>query len=208
MRTFALLLAASAVLAAPAAAKLEVTRTEALSPRLTAYTMATPSMNFPINVRVLLPGDYAQQPGKRYPVLYLLHGSFDDEASWTAKGNAEKLTEGLDLIVVMPKTTGTGDAGGWASDWVNEGRGGPPKWETFTMGELIPWVQETFRTIPSRKGRALAGLSMGGFSSMSYAVRHPHLFSAASTYSGAVDTNNQEVQPVIQAETLQDGGAT
>ena len=208
MRTLILATVAAAILAPPASAKLEVTSSKALSPRLTAFVLKTPSLNFPTDVRVLLPADYAQHPQKRYPVLYLLHGSFDDAASWTAKGNAEKLTNGLPLIVVMPATTGTGKAGGWASDWVNEGRGGPPKWETFTIKELIPWVDHRYRTRANRAGRAVAGLSMGGFSSMSYAVRHPDLFSAASSYSGAVDTNNLEVQPVIEGETLADGGTT
>src|SRR4051812_23173812 len=208
MRTSILAATVLALAAAPASAKLKVTSAKPLSPRLTAFVLETPSLNFPADVRVLLPGDYAQHPHKRYPVLYLLHGSFDAAASWPAKGNAEKLTNGLGLIVVMPATTGTGKAGGWASDWVNEGRGGPPKWETFTIRELIPWVDHRYRTRAHRGGRAVAGLSMGGFSSMSYAVRHPDLFSAASSYSGAVDTNNLEVQPVIEAETSADGGTT
>src|SRR4051812_16024101 len=210
MRSSTILAAAAtlALAAAPASAKLKISASKALSPRLTAFVLETPSLNFPADVRVLLPADYAQHPKQRYPVLYLLHGSFDDAPSWTAKGNAEKLTAGLALIVVMPATTGTGKAGGWASDWVNEGRGGPPKWETFTIKQLIPWIQARYRTRANRAGRAVAGLSMGGFSSMSYAVRHPDLFSAASSYSGAVDTNNLEVQPVIEGETVADGGTT
>src|SRR4051794_7287010 len=147
MRSSKLLAAATtlALVAAPASAKLKISSSKALSPRLTAFVFETPSLNFPADVRVLLPGDYAQHPHKRYPVLYLLHGSFDDAASWTAKGNAEKLTDGLDLIVVMPATTGTGKAGGWASDWVNEGRGGPPKWEKFTIKDLVLWGDTTYR---------------------------------------------------------------
>src|SRR3954451_14563610 len=158
MRTLLVATAAATILAAPTSAKLEVSSSKALSPRLTAFVLKTPSLNFPADVRVLLPADYAQHPRKRYPVLYLLHGSFDDAASWTTKGNAEKLTNGLNLIVVMPATTGTGKAAGWASDWVNEGGGAPPKWETFTIRELIPWVDARYRTRANRAGRAIAGL--------------------------------------------------
>src|SRR5206468_9699510 len=124
------------------------------------------------------------------------------------RGTGERTSEmrpaRLPLIVVMPQAAGQGQGGGWASDWRNEGRGGPPKWETFTIGELVPWVDATYRTSARRAGRAIAGLSMGGFSAMSYAVRHPDLFAAASSYSGATDTNNPKVWPVIQGETLAD----
>jgi S-formylglutathione hydrolase FrmB len=210
MRRAALLLVATALLwpASARAEELTVTDERRLSDRLTELTMATPALDFPVSVRVLLPDGYDADPERRYPVLYLLHGSFDTAASWTDKGDAEAITAGLPLIVVMPDTAGTGDAGGWASDWRNEGRGGPPMWETFTIGQLLPWVDANYRTRPRRGGRAVAGLSMGGFSAMSYAVRHPDLFAAAASYSGAVDSNNALVQPVIQLETLADGGVT
>jgi S-formylglutathione hydrolase FrmB len=201
----------AAVAAGPArAAKnpIEVLSSEMLSPRLTEFMLKTPALNFPAELRVLLPAGYDPKANKRYPVLYLLHGSFDDARSWTNKGAAEELTAGLDLIVVMPPTAGTGDAGGWASDWRNEGNFGPPMWETFTIRQLIPWVDARYRTIRRRAGRAIAGLSMGGFSTMSYAVRHPDLFVSAASYSGAVDSNYQPAWPIIQGEALADGGAT
>ena len=205
----ALALAAVLAVAAPARAEpLTVASAKSLSPRLTEYQLATPAFDFPATVRVLVPGGYAQHPRRRYPVLYLLHGSFDTAASWTTKGDAEKLTAPYPLIVVMPRTAGKGNAGGWASDWDNEGRGGVPRFETFTIRQLIPWIDRRYRTRARRSGRAIAGLSMGGFSAMSYAARHPDLFAAAASFSGAVDTNNPEVQPVIEGETLADGGAT
>ncbi len=209
----ALALAVIAIAALPAvalgsASPLHVDSRTQLSPRLSELTMSTPALDFPAKVRILLPDGYASHPKKRYPVLYLLHGSFDTSASWTDKGDAERLTAGLPLIVVMPPAAGTGNAGGWASDWWNEGRGGPPRWETFTIDQLIPWVDANFRTLPRRGERAIAGLSMGGFSSMSYAVRHPDRFVAAASFSGAVDTNDPEGWPVIGGEALADGGAT
>jgi diacylglycerol O-acyltransferase/trehalose O-mycolyltransferase len=212
MRTRRLIPAALLVLlltAGPARASgLEVTESRQLTPRLSELTMSTAALDFPVKVRILLPSGYRDDPHRRYPVLYLLHGSFDDASSWTRSGDAERITAGLPVVVVMPATTGKGNAGGWASDWRNEGRGGPPRWETFTIGQLLPWVDAHYRTRAERSGRAVAGLSMGGFSSMSYAVRHPDLFIAAASFSGAVDTNNGEVQPVIQLETSADGGTT
>src|SRR3954447_21549591 len=154
------------------ASDLRVDARTQLTPRLSEVTMATPALDFPARVRILLPDGYASHPKRRYPVLYLLHGSFDTSASWTDKGAAERLTAGLPLIVVMPPAAGKGSAGGWATDWWNEGRGGPPRWETFTIDQLVPWVDANLRTLPRRGERAIAGLSMGGFSAMSYAARH------------------------------------
>jgi len=61
------------------------------------------------------------------------------------------------------------------------------RWETFHIAELVPWVDANLRTITNRDGRAIAGLSQGGFCSLSYAARHPDLFSTALGYSGAPD---------------------
>jgi S-formylglutathione hydrolase FrmB len=177
-----------AAAAAPAAAgppRLRLTVSRTLDGRLRQLTFRTPIVAGPTHVRILLPTGYARSK-RRYPVLYLLHGAADDYRSWTDKGAAERLTAGLRLIVVMPDT---GPTGGY-TDWYNGGAGGPPEWETYHIDELLPWVDRHFRTTPRRSERAVAGLSMGGFGAMSYAARHPDLFGAAASFSGAVDTNN------------------
>ena len=138
-------------------------------------------------MRVLLPRGYAHSK-RRYPVLYLLHGGFDDYRSWTSMGDAAALTAGLPLIVVMPDT---GPLGGYVDWWHGE------PWETFHITQLVPWVDRSYRTVARRGGRALAGLSMGGFGAMGYAARHPDMFAAAAAFSGAVDST----EPAIQALT-------
>jgi S-formylglutathione hydrolase FrmB len=193
--------------AAPAAASdhgITVTATRQLGARLTDLTMTTPALSAPVHVRILLPNGYDAHPDRRYPVLYLLHGAYDHYKSWTDEGAAEKITAGLDAIVVMPE----GGNGGWYTDWYKGGKGGPPEWETFHIGELLPWVDEHYRTIPTRGERAIAGLSMGGFGAMSYAARHPDLFGWAASFSGAVDIiNNAPVAVVIDIEAPADGGS-
>ena len=202
-RLLILALAAFAVSASPAVAAdhgITLSSSRALSPRLTELTMSTAALAKPTHVRVLVPAGYDANPQRRYPVLYLLHGSFDDYRSWTDKGDAEKITAGLQAIVVMPDNGN----GGWYTDWF---RPGPPRWETFHIGQLLPWIDEHYRTIPTRGERAVAGLSMGGFGAMSYAARHPDLFSWAAAFSGAVDiVNNAPVVGVIDLEAPADGG--
>jgi S-formylglutathione hydrolase FrmB len=155
-------------------------------------------------VRILLPTDYDASGKTRYPVLYLLHGSIDDYKSWTDKGDAEAITRGVPLIVVMP------DAGqfGNYTNWYNGGAFGPPEWETYHVGQLIPWIDAHYPTLAKRKGRAVAGLSMGGGGAMSYAARHPDLFVSAASFSGAVDTNSPAIQGLNTASGLSDGSRT
>jgi S-formylglutathione hydrolase FrmB len=179
--------------------------TQQLSPRLQELTLRTPALAAPTHVRVLLPAGYRSHPKRRYPVLYLLHGAGDDYRAWTrpdaGKGEAELLTAKLPLIVVMPD----GGRGGFYTDWFNNGAGGQPRWETWHIRRLIPFVDHRYRTVAARKGRAIAGLSMGGFGTFTYAARHPDLFNAALSMSGAVDTT--VVPSVIDAIAVSNGAA-
>ncbi|MEA2396712.1 MAG: hypothetical protein QOK25_268 [Thermoleophilaceae bacterium] len=169
-----------------ASAGLKLVGSQQLRPRLMELTFQTPALKGDTKVRVLLPTGYDRSGRTRYPVLYLLHGSVDDYRSWTDKGDAEHLTAGLPLIVVMPNAGN----GGFYSDWFNNGAGGPPEWETYHVGQLIPWIDAHYPTIASRAGRATAGLSMGGFGAMTYPARHPDMFVAAASFSGAVNSND------------------
>jgi S-formylglutathione hydrolase FrmB len=179
------------VLAAPALAApvfksvdgLQVTSQKSLDSRLIALTVKTSALPGPANVRVLLPTGYAQHPHRRYPVFYLLHGTSGGASDWTTMGDAEQATAGLPMIVVMPDIALNDDGGGWCTNWPD----GKYHWLTFHIDQLIPWVQANLRTLNSRGERAIAGLSQGGFCSMSYASQFPDLFGVALAYSGAPD---------------------
>jgi len=186
------------------AAGLHVVSQTQLDSRLIALSVTTPALSTPANIRILLPSGYATHPHKRYPVLYLLHGTSGGASDWTKMGSAEQTTAGRPLIVVMPDIAINDDGGGWCANWYNGGRYGKPEWETFHIDELLPWVDGNLRTIANRKERAIAGLSQGGFCSMSYPARHPDLFSIALAYSGAPDiAYDSEAQllvtPIINA---------
>lgn len=158
---------------------LRLTASVPLSARMTELTFTTPALADPVRVRVLVPREAAANPGARYPTLYLLHGSGGDERAWTQL-DAEQLTEGLGVVVVIPD----GGTNGWYTDWPG---GAQPQWERFHVDQLIPWIDAHEPTIAARGKRAIAGFSMGGFGAMSYAARHPDLFVAASSFSGALD---------------------
>ncbi len=201
LATVAVALAAAPPAHAGAGA-IDVSSIDRLSPRLYDLTMTTPALAEPVHARILLPGGYDSHPKRRYPVLFLLHGGFGSYVDWTEVGDAEAITKGTPVITVMPED----GAGGWNADWFNGGAGGPPRWETYDVRQLLPWVDAHYRTIGTREGRAVAGLSTGGFGAISLAARHPDLFAFAASFSGAVDiVGNQFVPLVIAAEATADG---
>ena len=182
---------------------LEHLGTTVVSPRLEELRFRTPALVGETRVRVLLPAGYDADSHRRYPVLYLLHGGTGGYVDWTTTGGAEAISAAYPLIIVMPDGSGYGSY----MDWWNFGAGGPPMWETYHVRQLLPWIDERYRTIPERDGRAIAGLSMGGGGTMHYAARHPDLFTAAAAFSGAVDSNTVPVQLLMQTGGLQDGHA-
>ena len=176
---------------------LTITSVKQLDQRLYALTVTTAAVPATLNVRVLLPSDYASNPTRRYPVLYLFHGTSGTAADWTTKGNAESATAGKPLIVVMPDIAINDGGGGWCTSWPD----GKQSWDTFHIDQLIPWVQANLRTLNSRSERAIAGLSQGGFCSMSYAARYPQLFGEVLSFSGAPDIAYEPVA-MLGAEAI------
>ncbi len=157
-----------------------------------------------VDARILLPNGYDSHPARRYPVLYLFHGTSGRASDWIRTGDATRTTAHRPLIVVMADAGFDGDGGGWFTNWFNGGDFGPPRWETFHIDQLVPWVDSNLRTIAARRGRAIAGLSQGGFGALSYAARHPDMFSAVASFSGAaeIDRDPQAIAlttPVIEA---------
>ena len=133
-----------------------------------------------VRVRLLIPNDYTAKPDAQWPVLFLLHGASGSYLDWTQYTDAQALLEPTDLLVVLP------DAGdlGFYSDWWNGGKGGPPQWETFHTVELVQLLERNWH---AGDKRAAAGLSMGGYGAFEYATRHPGMFLAVASYSGALN---------------------
>ncbi len=179
------------------AAGIHVVAVTKLDPRQYNISVLSAALGRPVDVRVLLPDNYDPGAGIRYPVLYLFHGTSGRASDWVNQGNAEAATAGLPLIVVMPDAGFNGDGGGWFTNWNDPNTVlGPSQWETFHVGQLIPWIDRNLATVATRSGRAVAGLSQGGFGSMTYAARHPDTFVSAAAFSGAPDI---DYNPVVAA---------
>jgi S-formylglutathione hydrolase FrmB len=163
-------------------------------------TIATPAFAAPTKVQVNLPAGYDAGPSRRWPVTYVLAGTMNSEASFNDFLGGEKLASAYPSIIVSPDA----NSGYW-SDWYNDGAFGPPKYETFVIDQLIPLIDARFRTIADRSQRAIFGISMGGYGSMMFAARHPDLFVAAATLSGAVDSNLPANGAALSASSTFDG---
>jgi len=134
---------------------------------------------------IYLPADY-ETSQRSYPVLYLLHGSGDDQSGWIQFGEVKNIAdksirEGkcTAMIIVMPDGN-SGQRGYFNSpkgDW---------NYEDFFFQELIPYVEKTYRARTEKRYRAISGLSMGGGGSFMYALHHPEMFSAACPLSASV----------------------
>ena len=145
--------------------------------RLQYYRFATNEIEWDPAVNILLPDGY-HFSGKRYPVLYLLHGGAADFRTFHMQDNIINLTAGREIIVVMPDAST-----GWYCNPVST-NSGPRNWETFHIGQLLPWVEANFRTFAEYNGRAVAGFSMGGFGALKYAAKYYGHFCSVSSHSG------------------------
>ncbi|HEX8607106.1 MAG TPA: alpha/beta hydrolase-fold protein [Pedobacter sp.] len=134
---------------------------------------------------VYLPPDY-ETSGRSYPVLYLLHGSGDDQTGWVQFGEVLNITDkaiangsATPMIIVMP------DANTGRRGYFNDVKG-DWNYEDFFFKELIPFVEKKYRAKTDKRGRAISGLSMGGGGTLMYALHHPELFSSACPLSASV----------------------
>ncbi|RNI36244.1 esterase [Hanamia caeni] len=154
---------------------------------------------------VYTPPGYEKDAKTRYPVLYLQHGSFEDETGWSRQGHANLILDNLiasgkavPMIIVMDN--------GYASkpsDNPADSKTRPqPVFEQVMINEIVPMIDGKFRTIANREHRAIAGLSMGANQTMRIIMNHLDTFSSLGAFSG---TSNYPNTDVINPATFLDG---
>ncbi|MEZ0181677.1 alpha/beta hydrolase [Flavobacterium oncorhynchi] len=145
--------------------------------------IASTAMSKTYKAAVVLPNSYAKSK-LAFPVMYLLHGAYGHFGDWLKNTPNKKLVQNLsdqyNIIIVMPE----GETFSFYLDSpVNPGS----QFETFITQEVIQKVDKTYKTISNRNGRVITGLSMGGHGALYLSAKHPDLFCAAGSMSGAVD---------------------
>jgi putative tributyrin esterase len=158
--------------------------------RLTRYEIDAPEVHDTNRaVRVYTPPGYDDpaQKGRRYPVIYLLHGWPGSEGNWPGMGHATVTADSLiasgripPVLIVFPNGSGKGLLG--RSLYIDS-YDGSSKVETFIVHRLVPWVDSTFRTIRAPASRGVIGLSDGGTAAINFAFKHPDVFGACGSHS-------------------------
>ena len=127
---------------------------------------------------VFLPPSYAKSPGRRYPVLYALHGYFIGAEQWTHEIHVPQTVEGAfaqgaqEMIVVLPDAK-TVYNGSMYSSSATTG-----DFERYVSHDVVAYMDAHYRTIPNRLSRGLVGHSMGGYGASRIGMKHPEVFGA------------------------------
>ncbi len=157
---------------------------------LESLSMASRILGREVKYSVYLPYDY-ETSTRRYPVVYLLHGYTDNETAWVQFGEVNHAADKAiargeipPMIIVMP------DAG--VTWYVNDYKG-KERYEDMFFQEFIPFIDSHYRTRPQKEFRGIAGLSMGGYGTLLYALHHPDMFAACVAFSAGVWTDDEIV---------------
>ena len=144
-----------------------------------------------IKYNIYLPAGYDSSV-KKYPVLYLLHGSGPQpnaHHTWFNRMNIQKVMDsGIDIGIISPMIVVMPDAG--VTFYMNNIKG-EYQYEDYFISELIPFIDEEYKTQNDKKFRGIAGGSMGGYGAIVYSLHHPDLFSVCASMAAAIRTDQQ-----------------
>ena len=165
--------------------------------RVEEKTIHSEILNADRNYSVYLPAGYASNTDKKYPVLYLLHGMNGTNKDWQGRGHLQDVMDQLraagevcEMIVISPDAGGNIGEGVWNGYFDMEGWA----YERFFFEEFLPAVEKEYRIKGDKASRAIAGLSMGGGGSTSYAQRHADMFCACYAMSALMHLDAPQAQ--------------
>lgn len=162
----------------------------------------SPTLDATRRMMIYLPPGY-EQSRQKYPVLYLLHGTGGDETVWLEQGHAAQILDNLiaagkaePMIVVMPNGhTDTPSAPGMGPDNNEQPTFAHKQWMEGTFeqsfNDIVTWVDKNYRTRASKRYRAIAGLSMGGYHSLYISANQPEDFAYVGLFSAAIGRMDQ-----------------
>lgn len=131
-----------------------------------------------VNMNVILPKGYANSH-RRFPVLYLVDGYSGNYMTWVTKSHIVQYAARYEEIIAMPEYGAT-------SWYVNSYANPAMRWEDYMIKDVIPYVDSHYRTIAARRGRAIAGDSMGGYGAMMLGLKYASMFAAVASLSGTL----------------------
>ncbi|TPE43892.1 alpha/beta hydrolase [Pontibacter mangrovi] len=164
--------------------------------KVDTLAIQSPSMQKTLKAGVVTPEGHGKKKNGPYPVLYLLHGYSGDFSNWLKvppqKDLLQQMADKYQLIIVTPE----GDFSSWYYDSpVDQGS----QYETYITEELRQEVERKYKAISDKSGRFISGLSMGGHGALYLSSRHPDLYLAAGSMSGAVNVAGIEQEKLRQS---------
>src|SRR5262245_58014393 len=158
--------------------------TQLVAQRVEYKTFTSKVLGRDLRYGIYLPVSYNNSPAKKYPVLYFLHGLFEDEMRWSTRGGTDQIMDRLvgegkigEFIVAIP-------FGG--NGFYTNTRDGSERWEDVIVTEFVPMIESTYRVNATRATRGISGTSMGGYGSLKIAMKHPDMFGSASAHSAVL----------------------
>lgn len=142
-----------------------------------------------ISYALYLPPSYEEDPEATYPVLFFLHGANENERRWSTRGETDLMLDRMiaageigEFVVAIPFG---------ANSFYTNSIGGE-RWEDMVVQEFIPMIEANYRVRNERSGRAISGISMGGYGALKLAMKYPEMFSAVSAHSAMLLENLAE----------------
>lgn len=161
--------------------------------RIDCSALDSKILNRSVRYCVYIPSGYdagaKEHPARRYPILYFLHGLGDNEQTlfnsggWTLLDDLRNQHKMGDFLIVAPE--------GRRSFYINSADASV-RYSDFFLQEFMPQIESKYRFRGSRAGRAISGISMGGYGALRFAFAHPELFSAVSAQSAALITESPQ----------------
>ena len=161
--------------------------------RIDCKTLNSRILKHAVRYCVYIPSGYdspaSKNPAQRYPVLYFLHGLGDNEQTlfnsggWTLLDDLRKQHKMGDFLIVVPA--------GKSSFYINSADNSE-RYSDFFLEEFLPRIESKYRIRAARSGRAISGISMGGYGALRLAFAHPELFRAVSAQSPALITESPQ----------------
>jgi putative tributyrin esterase len=142
----------------------------------------SPAVQLKLKYTVVLPANYNREKNK-YPVVYILHGHTGNYTSWISYAQLPiQLATQYNCIIILP------DGGNsWYVNWTGQTDGKPHLWEDMLVKDLVPHIDKNYRTINNKTGRAIGGLSMGGFGALAVGLKNADEFGFVFSSAGAIN---------------------
>jgi len=170
----------------------------------------SPALGRDSKYSVYLPPSYGDSPTRKFPVVYFLHGLWNDDTSWTVERyggiptrieELQKSGEIPEFIMINPNGENS-----FYTDYLD----GTLNFEQMIVKDLIAHAEKTYRTIPDRKHRSIGGVSMGAYGALKIAMKHPELYASALGFSPIIfagddpsvyirDANSRMAQYLVKA---------